>query len=317
MTLVVYPFSGVFGFVSAMTAVTSGGVALMEPVFTPDLVLGHMSELGVTHLASADDVNARLMAAWHERPVPLDRFDHLLIGDFYGNSLQIAGWAENETGTPTYGIYGSSELFALVGFWGERDPVPARWRGGGRPVSPRIEVRAADPDTDAPLPAGEIGELQFHGYLVVDSYLGDHDGAIRARSFTDDGWFRSGDLGSVREDGSFEFRCRAGDSLRLRGYLVEPAEIETRLSEHPEVARAKVVGVERDGQTRAVAFVEPGPGRDPDPGALRDWCAAALAAFKVPELVHTLPELPTTVGTNGSKVRADVLRDMAARLAAE
>lgn len=314
VTLVVYPVSGVFGFVSAMVAVTSGGIALMEPVFRPGPVLRHMSEIGVTHLASADDVNAKLMAAWHEHPVPLERWQRLLIGDFYGNSMRISSWAEQETGTATYGIYGSSELFALVSFWGERDPAPARWRGGGRPVSSRIEVRAVDPGSGDPVAAGEVGELWFRGYNVVDAYLGDDDGSVRARSFTEDGWFRSGDLGSVRSDGAFEFRCRMGDSMRLRGFLVEPAEIETRLSDHPDVARTKVVGIELDGETRAVAFVEPEPGREPDPRQLREWCAAELAAFKVPETVHLLPELPTTVGTNGSKVRADVLRELAGRL---
>ncbi|MCW2718323.1 MAG: hypothetical protein JWR81_2145, partial [Pseudonocardia sp.] len=87
------------------------------------------------------------------------------------------------------------------------------------------------------------------------------------------------------------------------------------LAEHPAVARTKVVGITVDGETRAVAFVEPVPGDDPDPAELRAWCAATLAKFKVPETVHLIPEMPTTVGTNGSKIRAVALRELAEQLA--
>lgn len=315
VSLVVLPLSGVFGYVPAVTAIAAGGAALLEPSFDPELVLRHMAEFAVTHLASADDISGRLMAAWRDHPADLEAWRRMLIADFYGNSLQVSAWAENEVGTAVFGVYGSSELFALTSFWREHDPAPARWRGGGRPVSDEIEVRAVDPVTGEPPTDGEPGELQFRGYNVVDTYLGDTDGAIRRRSFTDDGWFRSGDLGSVRPDGSFEYLCRMGDSIRLKGFLVEPAEIEVRLAEHPAVARTKVVGITVDGETRAVAFVEPVPGDDPDPAELRAWCAATLAKFKVPETVHVIPEMPTTVGTNGSKIRAVALRELAEQLA--
>ncbi|ALL77720.1 hypothetical protein AD006_24770 [Pseudonocardia sp. EC080610-09] len=315
VSLVVLPLSGVFGYVPAVTAIAAGGAALLEPVFDVDLVLGHMAEFGVTHLACADDVSGRLMDGWREHPVDLGAWRRMLLADFYGNSMQVAAWAEDETGTPALGVYGSSELFALATFWREDDPAPERRRGGGRPVE-GIEVRSVDPVTGGTPADGEAGELQFRGYNVVDAYLGDDDGAIRARSFTDDGWFRSGDLGTVRPDGGVDYLCRMGDSLRLRGFLVEPAEIETRLADHPAVARTKVVGVTTQGETRAHAFVEAVPGTDPDPAELRDWCATTLARFKVPEAVHVIEEMPTTVGTNGSKIRAAALRELAEQLVA-
>ncbi|MEV0088722.1 AMP-binding protein [Saccharopolyspora sp. NPDC050642] len=316
VSLVVLPLSGVFGFVPAITAIAAGGAALLEPAFDDDLVVRHMAEFGVTHLASADDVAGRLMDSVRARGGNLASWRRMLIGDFYGKSIQVAEWAEEETDTPTLGIYGSSELFALTAFWREHDAAPARWRGGGHPVSEDIEVRVVDPVTGGPPPDGEPGELQFRGYNVVDAYLGDDDGAIRARSFTEDGWFRSGDLGTVRPDGGFDYAGRMGDSIRLRGFLVEPAEIEIRLAEHPTVARTKVVGVTVDGDTRAIAFVEPIAGATPDPDELRAWCAAALAKFKVPDTVHVIEQMPTTVGTNGSKIKAAALRELAQQLLA-
>ncbi|GAB2963689.1 AMP-binding protein [Amycolatopsis acidiphila] len=315
VSLIVLPLSGVFGFVPALAAIAGGGAVLLEPSFDPALVLRHMEEFAVSHLAGADDISGRLMAAWRARPADLKAWRRLLIGDFYGNSMQVSAWAESETGTPVFGIYGSSEVFALTAFWREHDPAPARWRGGGRPVSAGIEVRAVDPFSGEPATGDEPGELQFRGYHVVDTYLGDADGAIRRGSFTDDGWFRSGDLGTVRPDGSFHYLCRMGDSLRLKGFLVEPAEIENRLAEHPSVARTKVVGLTVDGETSAIAFVEPVPGSAPDPAELRAWCASTLAKFKVPRTVHLISEMPTTVGTNGAKIRAAALRELAEQLA--
>ncbi|MDL5159481.1 AMP-binding protein [Actinomycetospora termitidis] len=316
VSLVVLPLSGVFGYVPAITAIGAGGAALLEPTFDDDLVVAHMAEFGVTHLASADDVAGRLEASVRARGGDLSSWRRMLLADFSGRSLQVAAWAEEETGTPAFGVYGSSELFALTSFWRDDDPVPARWRGGGRPVAADTEVRAVDPFTGGPPPGGEPGELQFRGDVVVDAYLGDDDGSVRARSFTDDGWFRSGDLGTVRPDGSFDYAGRMGDSLRLRGFLVEPAEIEVRIAEHPAVARTKVVGIAVDGDTRAIAFVEPHPGTDPDPDELRSWCAATLARFKVPDTVHVVEAMPTTVGTNGSKIRTAALRELAQQLLA-
>ena len=166
------------------------------------------------------------------------------------------------------------------------------------------------------MPTGEAGELQFRGYNVVDGYLGDP--ARRDAVLTADGWFRSGDLGTVRPDGSFEYLCRAGDALRLRGFLVEPAEIENRLIEHAGVAEAKVVGLRpAEGETQAVAFAVLQGEKPPTPGELLAWCAATLARHKVPHALHVIDAMPVTTGTNGTKVRAAQLREWAVALAAD
>ena len=114
------------------------------------------------------------------------------------------------------------------------------------------------------------------------------------------------------EEGVFGYVCRMGDALRLRGFLVDPAEIELRLAAHADVHTAKVVGIAgQDGATRAVGFVVPAGGAAPDPAALREWCASALARFKVPDVVHVIDAMPTTSGTNGTKIRAATLREWA------
>lgn len=313
VALCVLPVSGVFGFSTAFAALGGGGALLMETVFDPVAVLRRMREVGVTHAVGADDLFGRLYDTWHDGArEDLSSLRWVGIADFLGRSHEIARWMRDEFGTHTSGVFGSSEVFALAMLWHADDPESVRWNGGGRAVESAIELRVVDPFDDSVLPDGEQGELQFRGPNVVDAYLGNPDAA--ARAFTRDGWFRSGDLAVGLGDGGFRYVCRMGDVLRLRGFLVDPAEIEKRLAEHPGVGTVKVVGHTGDGgYTEAVGFVVPTADAPADttPAALRDWCRETLAAFKVPSAIHIIDAMPTTVGGNGSKIRAVELREWA------
>jgi fatty-acyl-CoA synthase len=304
------PLSGVFGFTPAMTALLSGATTLLEPVFEARGVLDDMVTCRVSHAAGADDLFGKLRAAWQEHRVDLD-LRWVGIADFEGRSREIAAWARREFGTWVGGVYGSSETFALMSFWREGTPFELADGGGGQLVSPEIEWRLADPVTLQEVEDGREGELQVRGYNVVDSYLGDP--SLSAGTFTADGWFRTGDLARRVDDDAFTFVCRMGDVLRLHGFLVDPSEIEIRLNDHPAVELAKVVGVAgATGATSAVGFVVLRPDAPrPTNDELRAWCAQKLAKFKVPEAVHVLQEMPTTSGTNGVKIKAARLRELA------
>ncbi|ATD72361.1 MULTISPECIES: AMP-binding protein [Gordonia] len=314
VVLGVLPVSGVFGFSTAMAGLAGGAAILMEPVFDAVAALDRVESLRVTHIVGGDDLFGRLYDTWHDgRRTDLSSLRWLGIADFLGRSHDIARWARDEAGAETTGVFGSSEVFALALLWSSDDPESLRWNGGGRPVEDAIEVRVVDPFDDRILGADEEGELQFRGPNVVDAYLGNPEAATRA--FTTDGWFRSGDLARTLGTGGFRYVCRMGDVLRLRGFLVDPAEIEHRLAEHENVQTAKVVGVTGSGgYTEAVSFVVPvDPDADLDAASLKAWCRDRLAAFKVPAAVHVIEEMPTTVGGNGTKIRAVELRDWAQR----
>ncbi len=301
------PLSGVFGYNAALAGLAAGATVLLEPVFDADAVLDAMARHRVTHVGAGDDMMLRMAQA---APRELPDWRWLGIADFQGRSREIAEWARD-----THGVAHDRRVRQLRGVRAARrcGPTTTRSRTAGPAAGawsgPTTEVRAVDPDTRAVLDPGSEGELEFRGPTVVDAYLGEPD-----RPTGDaDGWFASGDLGVVTEPGVFTYTCRAGDALRLRGFLVDPAEIEVRLAEHPSVHTAKVVGVpDPDGATRAVAFVVGEPGAAPDPDALRAWCDEALARFKVPHAVRVLDEMPTTSGTNGTKIRAATLREWAA-----
>ena len=305
------PLSGVFGFVAAYAAVLAGVPVLLEPVFRASGVVAEMAELGVTHIVGGDDLIGRIADEQRASGARL-ALRHVLIADFEGRTPELAAWAEQACGAVLTGVYGSSETFALTAFWPTDAPPETRAAGGGHVVTPAIAVRIADPLTNGELPDGEQGELQLRGPNVVDDYLGDP--SVKAAAFTSDGWFRTGDLAVRTGEGAFRYVCRMGDVLRLRGFLVDPAEIELRLIAHDAVALAKVVGAPaRDGHgTEAIAFVVARPGHTTTSEELRDWCAATLARFKVPAEVRFLDEMPTTSGTNGTKIRAAALRELAA-----
>ncbi|WP_296145241.1 MULTISPECIES: AMP-binding protein [unclassified Pseudonocardia] len=303
------PLSGVYGFNATTATLAAGGVCLFVPVFDADVVVDLMAAHRVTHVAAGDDMVLRLRAAHDARPRDLSAWRWWGAADFQGRLRELAEWAA-DLGVVTSGVYGASELFALLSMWPDAEPAPDRWRAGGRVAHPGIEVRVADPETGEPVADGTEGELQFRGSCVVDAYLGDPDRAAAVRRA--DGWFGSGDLGVLVDEGAFVYVCRMGDALRLRGFLVDPAEIEVRLAAHAGVDTAKVVGITADdGATIAIGFVTAAPGEAPDPAELREWCAQGLARFKIPETVHVVREMPTTSGTNGAKIRAAVLREWA------
>lgn len=309
VVLCALPFSGVFGYNAAMAGLAAGASLLLEPMFDTDTVLDDMATYGVTHLASGDDFVLRLSNAWHARARDLSAWRWWGVADFQGRSHELAAWLGTEFGTRVHGVYGSSEIFALTAVWPADEPAPRRCAGGGRVVHPDIEVRVTEPVSGDPLDYGHEGQLEFRGPNVVDDYLG----AQFPETFTNDGWFRSGDLGVLVDEGAFVYVCRMGEALRLRGFLVDPAEIENRLAANPAVHTAKVVGVSGDdGATIAVAFVTLAENAH-DPGDLRAWCRETFAPFKVPTAVHVLDEMPTTSGTNGSKIKTAELRERAQR----
>ncbi|MFF0224173.1 AMP-binding protein [Streptomyces sp. NPDC004629] len=313
-SLMPLPLSGVLAFSPAYACLAGGGALVMQPSFDGPHALALMERHGVTHLTSADDIGGRIKAAWEREPRNLSAFRRFLFGDFYGQSADIARWFEQRTDCTAMGIYGSSEVFGLLTFWRPADDAPGRWAGGGRPPSPEAELRIVDPVSGQPLPTGQSGELQVRGYAVVDAYLGDSDGSVMAGNRSTDGWFRTGDLCHMCEDGSVVYQCRMGDSLRLKGFLVEPVEIESVIAQLPEVEMVKVVGLGGEGEMRPICFVVARAGSTVDADAVRRYCVEQLARYKVPEVVHVIDEMPTTRGANGTKIRAAALRELAAEL---
>ena len=173
--------------------------------------------------------------------------------------------------------YGLSEASPNVVLNDYRDPVELRIAGLAKPHD-GVEVRIADPQTQASLPAGASGEIQVRGWNVMRGYYKNPEET--AKAFTADGWLRTGDLGVLTEDGRLRMVGRTKDVFRVGGENVAPAEVEEVLLAHPAVATAQVVGVPdpRLGEVGA-AFVTLKADARATEAELAEFVQAALRQF--------------------------------------
>jgi fatty-acyl-CoA synthase len=308
--LLTAPLCGVFGFCNALAAIAAGQPLVMYPAFDAAEAARAVQRHAITHANATDDMIAQMLDVVSE-PQPFPSVHFFGYAAFSPALADLPGRAEAR-GLKLVGLYGMSEVQALMARQSESAPLAERTLAGGRPVAADARVRARDPDSGEVLAHGVAGELEF---LVPSRMVGyfENEEANRA-AITDDGWFRSGDLGYTTPDGRFVFVARLGDALRLSGFLVSPAEIEDVLQQHASVDMAQVVGVDTAAGVKPVAFVVLKAGAAFDEAALIAHCAARIAKFKVPLRACALASFPVTPGANATKIQTAKLRQLAQAL---
>jgi long-chain acyl-CoA synthetase len=182
--------------------------------------------------------------------------------------------------------YGLSETAPVVAF--NQLQRPSKPGTVGLPVF-GVEVRCFD-EHDRPVPAGERGEVVVRGPNVMKGYYANPDATAEAKR---GGWFRTGDIGLIDEDGYLSIVDRKKDMILRGGFNVYPREIEETLLTHPAVSLAAVVGVpdERLGE-EIKAFVVLKPGQPLTADELRAWAQREMAGYKYPRLVEFRETLP-------------------------
>jgi acyl-CoA synthetase (AMP-forming)/AMP-acid ligase II len=305
VVLCALPLYGVLGFVQALAALASGAACVLMPVFKAQAAAAAFERHRVTHFFGPDAMMDRVLnagdyslATWRRGAFP----------EYANLGRRVIAQAWEAWGVPLVALYGMSECFAIAATRNHEADASQRGLPGGTPISPEMAFRIADPFSAAVLPDGQRGELQLRGYNVMAGYL--HNPKATSQAFTIDGWFKTGDL-AYADGGAFCYVARIRDSLRLHGYLVDPAEIESFLAQHPAVEAAQVVGVHLDGEGDvAVAFVR----RSATPateGELIAYCKQGIAGYKVPRRIVAVDSFPQRDGPNGVKILKSVLRDMA------
>ena len=170
-----------------------------------------------------------------------------------------------------------------------------------------VDARIIDPQTLRVLPAGEVGEIIVHGPQVMQGYWGQPAATAEAFITQDDKRFlRTGDLGRVDEEGYFFMVDRLKRMINASGYKVWPAEVESLMYQHPDIAEACVVGTvdaKRGETVKAYVVLKPEARGAVSEQSIVDWAHAHMAAYKSPRVVEFVDSLPKS-GTGKVQWRA-------------
>ncbi len=306
--LIVNPFFHSFGYKAGIVACLISG-ATMAPLATFDVptMMALIEAERLTALPGAPTIYQTML----NRP---DRSEH----DLSSLRLAVTGAAaipvslveqmRDVLGFDTVvTAYGLTEAGGFATICQHDDPAEVIAGTSGRAM-PDVEVLVVD-DLGAEVPRGEPGEVVVRGYNVMQGYFEDPDQT--AEAIDDDGWLHTGDIGIMDDAGNLRITDRKKDMFICGGFNAYPAEIESLLLAHPDVAQVAVVGVpdERMGEVGA-AFVVPTAGHEVDPDEIVRWARAEMANFKAPRSVHVVDAMP--LNASGKVVKFE-LRD---RLAA-
>ena len=302
--LAALPLFHAFGQTVVMNAAFRAGASIvLMPRFDGTAALELMRAHDVTVFAGVPTMYIALLEAGKASSGPLA----LRTAVAGGSSLPLVVLEafEQRFGVPIYEGYGLSETSPVASFnqrdFGRKPGTVGRgiWGVELEVVNAEIEERIV------PLPVGELGEIVIRGHCVFKGYLNNPE-ATRAAIV--DGWFRSGDLGTMDADGFITIVDRKKDMILRGGYNVYPREVEEVLMRHPAVKQVAVVGVphETHGEEVVAVIVRSDDAASITDEAIIVWSQEHLARYKYPRHVHFVDAMP--LGPSGKVLKRE-LRD--------
>ena len=300
--LAILPGTHVYGFASLfITAMHAGAAIRFVPRFDPADTLAHLRD-GVTIFPGVPAMFAALLAHLSQTGAPLDapRLRSIGAGGApLDPDLKIR--IEALFGLPLSNGYGLTETTAAVSI--SSKSAPQSDISVGAPV-PGVDVRI-----DAPNAQG-IGEVLIRGGNVMAGYY--RDPAQSAAVLGPGGWFRSGDLGWLEEDGRLHISGRLKELIIRSGFNIYPPEIEAMLTRHPAIRQAAVIGRKHGGDEEILAFVlTDGSVTEP---MIEKWLRRRLAAYKIPQHILIVEAYP--VAATGKILKHRLVSHFADLLAA-
>ncbi|RHW26233.1 AMP-dependent synthetase [Nocardioides immobilis] len=225
---------------------------------------------------------------------------------------ELVDRVEREMGCDFVMIYGQTEMSGMICQTFRDDTLEHLTQSVGYPLGP-INVRICAPEAPEPLAIDEVGEICYKGFSVFAGYWNNPTATEEVLSA--DGWFRTGDLGTIREDGYLTINGRLKDMLIRGGENIYPREIEDQLIEHPDVAEVAVIGLpDPEWGEEVAAVVRLHEGRVVDQAQLRAFLVDRISAHKVPRQWFFLDAFPVTLS---GKIQKFALRESLMRQDAE
>ena len=285
-------------FVATNVTLAAGSSMIFMPKFDLDQIITHMpkatSMMGVPtfYTRLLDDPRftkdlAAKMRLFVSGSAPLLAETHVKFEERTGHRI-LERYGMTETNMNTSNPYDGERRAGTVGF-----PLPG------------VELKITNPDTGETLSDGEVGQIEVRGPNVFKGYWQMPEKT--AAELREDGFFITGDLGKIDEDGYVHIVGRNKDLIISGGYNIYPKEIELVLDDQPGVLESAVIGVPHPdfGET-VLGVIVPEKGATPDLDAMMDAVRETLARFKHPRKLVVLEELPrNTMG----KVQKNILRD--------
>ena len=272
-----------------MATLAAGGCLDLFARFEPGELARALRDRGITVVPGVPALHAKLVDWARAHPgafaAPSVRMVTCASSPL---SATLKGEVEALFGRPLQNGYGLTETTAVACQTSLDEP--RRDVTVGRPL-PGVRIRVVGAN-GADAATGEVGEIQVRGPNVFAGYFRDPE-ATRA-AFTDDGWFRTGDLGCVGDDGAWVVSGRLKDVIKRSGYTVHAGDVESALAAHPDVAACAVVGRPHGADEAIVAFVqrrEPGVA---DERALDAFLRTRLAFHKRPGEIRFVDAMPMT-----------------------
>lgn len=300
VVLGVLPYTHNYGLYAGLLSPLLFGatVALLER-FTPEAVLDAIKSHRVTIFPGVATMFQRLLNAPSFSTADLSSLRLAVSGAAPCSSELCAEWRDNTSVRILCG-YGATEVPRPISYFADDpDELPD---AAGRLI-PGVEIMVVD-ESGRSLPKGEVGELLIKSPAAMDGYLDDPD---ETRAVLTEGWFRTGDLGSVLPEGFIRLVGRKRERILRGGYSVFPQEIEAVLCSHPAVAEAAVVGISSsDLGEEVAAFVTLKPLAEMTSEELITYCKERLAHYKYPRRVTVLKELPR--GATGKILKSELVK---------
>ena len=182
--------------------------------------------------------------------------------------------------------FGQTEMTPLTAFRIDTDPEKITDRSVGKPV---VETRVVDED-GRDVPQGEPGEILYRSSTIMKGYYKDEE---KTREAMADGWFKSGDLGYLDENGEIRVIDRKKECINTGGEKVFPLEVEEAILKHPAVAEACVIGVPDEEWGHTVrAVIQLKPDETVEEQEITNLCRKEMAGYKVPRSILFVDELP-------------------------
>jgi len=305
ISLVAMPVAHIAGTGWGIAGLLNGAKTVVAREFNACEVLDFIERDGVTRTFMVPAALQMIVRQPRARQMDFSRLKYVLYGaspiplDLLRECMEVFGCGFCQQ-------YGMTETCGTIVYLPPEDHDPAgnpRMRAAGLPM-PGVELRIVD-EAGKPLPPRGVGEVVIRSEANIPGYWKLPE--VTATVIDAAGWLHTGDAGYLDEDGYLYIQDRIKDMIISGAENIYPAEVESAIYGHPDVAEVAVIGVPDETWGEAVkALVVPKPGTQPDPADIIAFARTRIAKFKAPKSVEFIDALPRNAS---GKILRRILRE--------